>query len=489
MSIPSRAVLLVALAAHATSLVLAQAQQPDSATAAARGDAATRHERQDFGVPATKRLHAGPLHGPTPSSLPGGQVVTTRGLASLMQARQAPFVVFDVLGGSESLPNALPAAWLAQSGSFDDTVQQQAAQLFAQQTQGRKDVALVFYCLSRECWMSYNAALRAVAAGYANVLWYRGGLEAWKGAGLPTQGQGPAAQAPAPRAATATATGFVPVQPVVRQGVGASRPAGELRIAQSRFFSFALPPGWRVGEDGQFALTLLAPDSQAMTLMVGNAGMPPRHPALRFAYDKFSALQPQNLQLGAPRPARPGAGFAQAVEFDVAYSTRGVAWRGVAKVSVAPAYDTQTMALTAALSSAEQWAGYSPWLPRVADQVAASNGGAFGARGVMQQNLQNSVAYGEAARQYRDWSQKNWQQVTDDRNATQDRRNFAVRENLGGVQTFANPYGTSPSVELPTTHRYYWTDRQGRMVGTDDPGADPNVGSTGDWRRMERVNR
>ena len=57
------------------------------------------------------------------------------------------------------------------------------------------------------------------------------------------------------------------------------------------------------------------------------------------------------------------------------------------------------------------------------------------------------------------------------------------------MQTFANPYATGRSVELPMTHKYYWVDRQGRMKGTDDPGADPNVGSTGDWRRMERVNR
>ena len=35
--------------------------------------------------------------------------------------------------------------------------------------------------------MSYNAALRAINAGYTNVKWYRGGIEAWKAAGLPTQ--------------------------------------------------------------------------------------------------------------------------------------------------------------------------------------------------------------------------------------------------------------------------------------------------------------
>ena len=30
------------------------------------------------------------------------------------------------------------------------------------------------------------AALRAVAAGYGKVYWYRGGAEAWMAAGLPT---------------------------------------------------------------------------------------------------------------------------------------------------------------------------------------------------------------------------------------------------------------------------------------------------------------
>ena len=463
---------------------------PWSATVQA---ATPAEERQDLGVPPTRLLHGGAMHGPTPASIPGGQVITTQGLAALVQGRQAPFLIFDVLGQAEMLPGALPAAGLAQPGSFDDAVQQQASQWLAQQTQGRKDVALVFYCLSRECWMSYNAALRAIAAGYSNVLWYRGGIEAWKSAGLPTQqaGQGATAQPPQPSLPQATAipAGFVVVKPVARQGTTTAAPAGDLRIAQSRFFSFALPPGWRIGEDGQFALTLLSPDNQAMTLMVGNAGQPMNLAPARFAAEKLSVMQPQNLQLGPSRPAKPAAGFAQAVEFEISYAVRGQSWRGLAKVSVAPAYDSATMALTAALAAADQWAAYAAWLPRVADQVSATNGAAFGMRGIMQQNLQNSTAYAEAARQYRDWSQRNWQQVTDERNASQDRRNTAVRENLGGVQTYANPYGGGPPVELPTTYRYYWTDRDGRKVGTDDPSANPNAGSAGEWRRMERVNK
>lgn len=453
-------------------------------------------ERQDFGVPPSRYLHDGPMHGPTPASIPGGQVITTKGLAALLQGRRAPYILFDVLGQPERLPDAVPAAWLSQPGSFNDTTQQQASQMLRQQTQGRKDIALVFYCLSRECWMSYNAALRAIHAGYTNVLWYRGGIEAWKWAGLPVhQGQPQLEQQQdfqPQKQVSKTLAKFVPVKPLTRKGisgVNAGRPTGELRIGQGRFFSFALPPGWRVGEDGQFALTLQAPDNLALTLMVGNAGMPMNYSPAQFAYEKLSAMQPQNLQLGEPRQARPAAGFRHALEFDVSYAVRGVAHRGVAKVSVAPAYDSSTMAVTAALSPADQWRGYASWLPAVADQVSALNGAAFGMRGIMQQNLQNSVAYGEAARLYRDWSQKNWQQVTDDRNASQDRKNFAVRENLSGIQTFTNPYESGQPVELPMTYKYYWTDPQGRFVGTDDPGANPNAGSTSEWRRMERMVR
>ena len=517
MSIVIRLLLLCAIAGAMPLIAPAQDRWPAVPPQAREGfdpDPLMQMERHDFGVPPTRRLHHGPMHGPTPASVPGGQVITTRGLLALVQGRQVPYVIFDVLGQPQTLPAAVPAAWLAQSGGFDAAAQQQAEQLFGQLTRGRKDIALVFYCLSRECWMSYNASLRAIHAGYTNVLWYRGGIEAWKMAGMavqsaspgygPTQGSQvpqtaqPPAQPAAPPAAPpplpaveARAT-FTPVMPRVRESAvdAAAAPAGgELRIGQGRFFSFALPPGWRVGEDGQFALTLLAPQNDALTLMVGNAGLPLNHPPARFAYDKLSALQPQNLQIGALRQGRPAVGFRDAVEFEVSYWSRGVAYRGFAKVSVAPAYDSSTMALTAALSAADRWAGYSSWLPQVAEQVAATDGAAFGMRGIMQQNLQNSAAFGEAARRHREWSQANWQQVTDERNASQDRRNFAVRENLGGVQTFANPFGTSQPLELPTSHRYYWTDPQGRVVGTDDPSADPNRGSTGEWRRMERVAR
>jgi len=91
----------------------------------------------------------------------------------------------------------------------------------------------------------------------------------------------------------------------------------------------------------------------------------------------------------------------------------------------------------------------------------------------------------QAARQYRDWSQRNWQQVTDGRNASVDRRNREFRETLGAVQTYNNPFGHSAPVKFPTTFQYYWTDPQGNFLGTDDPSANPNNGSTIEWRKMQ----
>jgi hypothetical protein len=266
-------------------------------------------------------------------------------------------------------------------------------------------------------------------------------------------------------------------------------PVASLELRRSAFFSYALPPGWRVGEDGQFALTLVAPDERALTVLVGNAGMPPQYPAQQFVEEKLRALGPQNLRVSGGRSAVPAAGFAQAVEFDVSYSIGGVPCRGVAKWHVAPAYDTATMAMTAALSESSQWPSYEHWLPGVAEQVQALDGGAFGARGVMAQNLANSTAYAETVRRHREASQALQREVADARDSSAARRNEEFREALGGVQTWNDPFGAERAYELPTTHSNYWIDRDGNVLGTDDPRADPNVGSTSEWRRMEALRR
>jgi PQQ-dependent catabolism-associated CXXCW motif protein len=139
-------------------------------------------EREDHGVRPPRGLRQGEMHGATPSQLPGGQVITTKGLLPLLR-QGIPVYVFDVLGAEQSLPQAIAAAWAAEPGDFEDETQQRLAQLLQQVTRGDRAAPLVFYCAGPQCWMSYNAALRAVHLGYRNVLWYRGGMEAWARAG------------------------------------------------------------------------------------------------------------------------------------------------------------------------------------------------------------------------------------------------------------------------------------------------------------------
>lgn len=158
-----------------------------AAPAAQAHDPAEAKELQDYGVPAQDALHAGQMHGPTPTRIPGGTVITTGALRTLLQDRGSQALLFDVLGAEEMLPNALQAVWTSQSGSYNDQVQQQFVQALNAQLRGQTNTPLVFYCASTQCWMSYNAALRAIRAGYTQVFWYRGGLEAWKAAGMPTQ--------------------------------------------------------------------------------------------------------------------------------------------------------------------------------------------------------------------------------------------------------------------------------------------------------------
>lgn len=286
------------------------------------------------------------------------------------------------------------------------------------------------------------------------------------------------------------AAGFFPVTP--RSPRAAREPQAtpsNLDIRQGQYFAYALPPGWRVGEDGQFAVTLLAPDQRALMIMVGNSGLAPNYPPGRYVYERLLALNPQGLQLGSPQPAQPATGFQNAYAFPVQYAVDGVPAQGLAICHVYAYYGGAVMAMTAALSEARQWPGYSSWLPLVAAQISATNGGAFGIRGMMAQNLRNSRELGVAAQRYREYSQDLWQRTTAERDATVDRQNKDFRDNLGGVRSYANPTEPNVPLELSTQYSHYWIDQQGQVVGTNDPSANPNAGSTGTWSRLEPERR
>ena len=144
-------------------------------------------EDRDWGVAPTNRLRQQPHHAPTPREIPGAQVVRTRELQAMLASANPP-VVIDVLSEEGHLTLA-GALWLSGAGrgtNFMDPVQSVLVQLLGQVTGGDKARPMVFFCASSQCWLSYNAALRAAAAGYTKVYWYRGGIDAWVEAGLPT---------------------------------------------------------------------------------------------------------------------------------------------------------------------------------------------------------------------------------------------------------------------------------------------------------------
>jgi PQQ-dependent catabolism-associated CXXCW motif protein len=138
------------------------------------------------GIASPSELRLDNLSAPTPVEIPGARTIDT---AELQEALQAPLesrpLLFDVIGdgGHRTLPGAI---WLPGAGrgeSFDDELQQRLGKLLEFATRGNRERMLVFFCAGQNCWLSYNAALRAARLGYGGVRWYRGGIEAWRAAG------------------------------------------------------------------------------------------------------------------------------------------------------------------------------------------------------------------------------------------------------------------------------------------------------------------
>ena len=145
-------------------------------------------EAKDWGVAQTTEIFTKKPHAPTPRLHALAGTVTTKALHALVIGAEPPVLV-DVMGGKghRTVPGAI---WLKGAGRSDDReerVDERLAVILDEVTEGDRTRAIVFFCLSAECWLSHNAALRAVALGYENVHWYRGGINAWKKAKLPTE--------------------------------------------------------------------------------------------------------------------------------------------------------------------------------------------------------------------------------------------------------------------------------------------------------------
>jgi len=143
-------------------------------------------EERDYGVPPQSIVRAEKYHGPTPRTIPGARTVTTAELKAMLDNGPRPFLV-DVLSGPahRTLPGAI---WMHNGGlgDFDNAEEKRFLDTIALFVGLDKTRPIAFFCSGVQCWLSYNAALRAAQAGYTNVLWYRGGIDAWRLAGFAT---------------------------------------------------------------------------------------------------------------------------------------------------------------------------------------------------------------------------------------------------------------------------------------------------------------
>lgn len=146
--------------------------------------AAQSGEAYDFGVPPTDSLRQGQYHAPTPVSVPGAVTVNTDQLGQML-ARH-PLVIDVRTDDGPSLRTVAGAVWWPWAGRFGTENDVYFSKMLEQVTGGDKNHEIVFTCLSNQCWLSYNASLRAAHLGYHYVRWYRGGWEAWNAAGGPT---------------------------------------------------------------------------------------------------------------------------------------------------------------------------------------------------------------------------------------------------------------------------------------------------------------
>ncbi|WP_274628878.1 PQQ-dependent catabolism-associated CXXCW motif protein [Arvimicrobium flavum] len=148
--------------------------------------------------PAGYRMDA--YKAPVPATLQGATVVSTADAQRLWREKKAVF--FDVMPHTPK-PANLPSGtvwkekdrqdipgsiWLANVGY--GAIPEETAAYFQRaldlHTGSDKTHPVLFYCMT-DCWMSWNAAKRAIEWGYRSVLWYPSGADGWEKANLPLE--------------------------------------------------------------------------------------------------------------------------------------------------------------------------------------------------------------------------------------------------------------------------------------------------------------
>jgi PQQ-dependent catabolism-associated CXXCW motif protein len=146
----------------------------------------------------------------TPATLRGATVLSTEQARMHWEMHDAVFI--DVLP-QVPRPVGLPAStiwrdkprddvpgsvWLPDTGYgvLAPVMEHYFEQGLEQVTRGDRSTMVVFYCLAN-CWMSWNAAKRALALGYTRVAWYPDGTDGWAAQHWPLEPRLPLQRPPA----------------------------------------------------------------------------------------------------------------------------------------------------------------------------------------------------------------------------------------------------------------------------------------------------
>lgn len=149
-------------------------------------------------VPEPSEYRGEPYRAAVPATLAGARVIDTPHAIALHDEGRAAF--FDVMP-RKARPEGLPegtiwnapahetisgATWLWDTG-YQALAPAEEARLRDALTRAQADDPdrpLVIFCRT-DCWMSWNAARRAVEWGFAPVIWFPGGTDGWVAAGRP----------------------------------------------------------------------------------------------------------------------------------------------------------------------------------------------------------------------------------------------------------------------------------------------------------------
>jgi rhodanese-related sulfurtransferase len=141
-------------------------------------------ESKDWGLPPKDTPKSWPYTGNTPLTIPGAKTIGTQDLKNLIKDSPKLHLI-DVLGEKKMIAGAISMAGIGTE-FLKEPLKDKFEKALATLTGNDKSIALVFYCHHSRCRWSYNASLHALALGYRNIYWYRGGIDAWTASGAET---------------------------------------------------------------------------------------------------------------------------------------------------------------------------------------------------------------------------------------------------------------------------------------------------------------